>query len=73
MEYDDNILNINNHKSYINKTIYTLQFDDKMNKYISYGKIKDIIENYYYYKCNNKYSVLPIFDILNNKIIRINI
>jgi len=73
LEYDDNILNINNHKSYINKTIYTLQFDDKMNKYISYGKIKDLNENYFYYRCNNKYSVLPILDILNNKIIGINI
>ena len=73
MEYDENILNINNYKSYINKTIYTLQFDDNMNKYISYGKIKDLNENYYYYKCNNKYSVLPILDILNNKMIGINI
>jgi surface protein len=73
MEYEENILNINNHKSYINKTIYTLQFDENMNKYISYGKIKDLNENYYYYKCNNKYSVLPILDILNNKMIGINI
>ena len=73
MEYDENILNINNYKLYINKTIYTLQFDDNMNKYISYGKIKDLNENYYYYKCNNKYSVLPILDILNNKMIGINI
>ena len=73
MEYDENLLNINNYKSYINKTIYTLQFDDNMNKYISYGKIKDLNENYYYYKCNNKYSVLPILDILNNKMIGINI
>ena len=73
MEYNENILNINKHKLYINKTIYTLQFADNKNKYISYGKIEDINENYYYYKCNNKYSVLPILDILNNKIIGINI
>ena len=73
MEYDENILNINNHKSYINKTIYALQFGDNNNKYISYSKIKDLNENYYYYKCNNKYSVFPILDILNNKIIGINI
>ena len=73
MEYDESILNINNHKSYINKTIYTLQFDDNKNKYISYGKIRELYENYFYYNCNNKYSVLPILDILNNKIIGINI
>ena len=73
MEYDENILNINNHKSYINKTIYILQLSDNKNKYISYGKIKDVNENYYYYKCNNKYYALPILDISNNKIIGINI
>ena len=45
MEYDESILNINNHNSYINKTIYTLQFDDNKNKYISYGKIRELYEN----------------------------
>ena len=71
LEINENLFKDDLEINCYNESIYAIQYNNKKELSISFGKIKGIIKEKINYSCyiNSNSNIVPIFDIASNKII----